>query len=326
MTDQERKVFADEISAGLSANPKSISSKWFYDEIGDDLFIKIMNMPEYYLTDCEFEIFNNQTDKIIESFDMRRSFDLYELGAGDGTKTIELLKQLNAKQFTYRPIDISTNAISNLQSRIKDELPEIVVEGISGEYFKVLKNLKNNRPKVVLFLGSNIGNLRDDQAKDFLSKLSDCMHIGDKLLLGVDLKKDASIILPAYNDAQGHTAQFNLNLLQRINRELGANYDLKKFRHTPVYDREEGIAKSYLECLEPTKVYIEALDQSFEFEHGERLFTEISRKYDIDTLKLLTESTGLELISTFYDSRKYFCDALFEKQYRLKQPKYQGGA
>ncbi|MDC1221160.1 L-histidine N(alpha)-methyltransferase [Salibacteraceae bacterium] len=308
-------AFGKEVEEGLKSNPKSLSSKWFYDEIGDKLFVDIMNMPEYYLTNCEFEIFSKQTNAIIDAFGVEDElgFDLFELGAGDGTKTIKLLNELSGHNFTYRPIDISGHAIDSLTNRIKKEVPKIKVEGIQGEYFNVLESLKTSRPKIILFLGSNIGNLLDDLAKKFLMQLSTSMNAGDKLLLGVDLKKPKSIVLPAYNDAGGITAKFNLNLLNRINRELGGSFDPMAFRHVAEYSEETGLAKSFIQSIKRQKVEIKNLDMTILFEEGEKVFLEVSRKYDDDILNAITLNTSLDLVQKFYDSRKYFCDLILEK-------------
>lgn len=315
MDKEALEQFAKEVSEGLSAIPKSLPSKYFYDERGDELFVKIMNSPEYYLTDCEFEIFSEQTDEVIRAFEVKgRYFDLYELGAGDGTKTMELLKGLTDYDFTYRPIDISSHAIETLEARVHHQLPNVAVEGMQGEYFGVLDAISSEHPKVILFMGSNIGNMLDQQAQQFLQKLSDTMRPGDKLLMGVDLKKKASVVLPAYNDAQGYTSEFNLNLLDRINRELGGEFDREKFIHAPEYDAKNGWAKSYLKSKENQEVSIAYLNRTFSFEEGERIDMEISRKYDDETIAKLSDRTGLSIRHKFYDKQNYFCDILFEHE------------
>jgi L-histidine N-alpha-methyltransferase len=220
MTEQ----FKTDVSVGLRSTPKRLSSKYFYDKIGDALFVQIMNMPEYYLTRSEFEIFSKQTQKLIDSFEIQKDnyFELIELGAGDGTKTKELLKELVGQKynFDYFPIDISQNALNHLDGALKNEIPDLNVQSKRGDYFQVLSSFKNsNHKKVVLFLGSNIGNLNDDLAHKFIYQLGANIKPDDVLLLGVDLIKSRDIVLPAYNDAAGITSRFNLNLLQRINNE-----------------------------------------------------------------------------------------------------------
>lgn len=309
------ELFANEVGEGLSQSPKRLSSKWFYDKKGDELFVQIMNMPEYYLTKCEEEIFANQTERLTSSliagFD---DFDLFELGAGDGSKTMHLLDALKSLNFTYRPIDISLNAIEQLEKRVAANIPGIQVEGIQDEYFEALSKLSGKRPKVILFMGSNIGNMLDDRANEFLLKLSATMQSGDRLLLGVDLIKDESIILPAYNDAQGITSEFNLNLLDRINRELGGDFNREMFSHTPQYDQDKGIAYSYITSLAEQDVSVKALDRTFHFQKEEKVFTEVSRKYDDRALQAITNHTSLVLKDKIFDSKSYFCDAIFEKE------------
>ncbi len=309
-------AFLKDVNAGLSAPSKWLSSKYFYDELGDALFVKIMHMPEYYLTDAELEIFTGQADAMIASFGIAdQPFDLIELGSGDGTKTIQLLKKLAGKvPFTYRPVDISMYALENLKERLEKEVPLAEVITMQGEYFQVLEDIgANGNTKVVLFLGSNMGNLSDKKAHAFIQKLARCFRKGDKLLLGLDLKKDPSVILSAYNDAAGITRAFNLNVLTRINRELGGNFDLEAFAHTPEYNAEAGAAESYLTSLKKQTVTIDALEKSFYFEEGERIHTEVSRKYDKETLEKIIEGSGLRVCTGFSDSRSYFTDFLLEK-------------
>ncbi len=308
-------TFAIDVKKGLESDPKFLSSKYFYDSVGDELFIKIMQLPEYYLTDCELEIFNEQSDKIIEAFKIQnQSFEIYELGAGDGTKTIELLKEIRHKNFRFIPIDISSNALNTLSEKLKGVLPELQIDARQGEYFEILNSLKGTEKKIILFLGSNIGNLNDNEARSFICNIASKMNNGDMFFLGVDLKKSKDIILPAYNDNQGITAEFNLNLLKRINHELGGTFDIKNFSHQPEYDEEAGVAYSYLQSEKEQVVFIKELNESFGFKKGEKIHTEISRKYDEQILQKIIAGSGLKLNKLFYDSRKYFCNALFEKQ------------
>ncbi len=306
--------FAKDVDAGLSGKKKTLPSRYFYDATGDEIFVQIMNMPEYYLTDAELEIFQNQTKSLINAFGMNgEHFEVVELGAGDGKKVIKMLQTLNGSNFTYAPIDISNNAIRKLRSRLLSEVPGLDFDGKQGEYFEVLEDLREVGKKIILFLGSNIGNLTDARAHEFMMKISGSMNPHDKLLIGFDLKKDPEIIEKAYNDPHGLTRDFNLNLLNRINRELGGNFSLDSFEHKPVYDDQEGIALSYLESLKDQEVHIEATGKNYRFEKGERIHTEISRKYDLDTIRSIAENTGLIIKETFYDHRRSFVDVLFEK-------------
>ncbi len=305
--------FAKDVRDGLSKDNKTLPSRYFYDEIGDDLFVKIMDTPEYYLTDSEMEIFTDRTDELVKLVNFDRKFDLIELGAGDGTKTIHLLKALPKSNFKYIPVDISSNALDLLSQRMKKAMPDLEIETRNLEYFSAIKTTESENPKLVLFLGSSLGNMLDDRAKEFLSQLAKCLRKGDKVLLGLDLKKSADIILPAYNDAKGFTREFNLNLLRRINKELEADFDLSKFEHQPVYDETKGIALSYLRSIEDQTVNISCLGCTFSFAEGEVIHTEISRKYDRPLVDQLIESTDLEIEAWITDSKEYFADIILEK-------------
>ena len=306
--------FAEDVDKGLSSSPKRLSSKYFYDSIGDQIFIKIMGMPEYYLTNCEFEILSSQSNEIIDAFELDENpFKIIELGAGDGTKTIQILKNLRKFNFTYEPIDISSDAIQNLEARINSELPWVNIKGEQGEYFKILDSIEGKQRKIILFLGSNIGNLTDEQSSEFILRLSEVMNAGDMILIGVDKKKPKEIVLPAYNDAQGYSRDFNLNLLERINRELGGDFDKSKFKHVPEYDESEGIALSYLESTEDQIVQIQYLEKSFSFAKGEKMHTEISRKYDDEIIERIIMDSGLKIEKVFTDRKKYFSDYLLKK-------------
>ncbi|MBD3637587.1 MAG: L-histidine N(alpha)-methyltransferase [Crocinitomicaceae bacterium] len=305
--------FKKDVSDGLNSDPKTLPSKYFYDETGDDLFVQIMNMPEYYLTRCEMEIFTEQTEHLINEFDLNTDepFELIELGAGDGSKTIKLLQRLleRGHNFHYNPVDISANALQGLEDMLAEKLPELKVKKQRGDYFGVLSSFKGDTTKkVVLFLGSNIGNMRDEKASDFIYRLGANLNPGDILLMGVDLIKPTEIVLPAYNDSNGITAKFNLNLLKRINRELGANFDLDNWSHAPTYSEETGIAKSFLRSDVDQEVYVEGIGQDFFFEEGELIHTEISRKYNDEILKDIISDTNFYYKSKIQDSRKFFAD------------------
>ncbi len=314
----QQTAFGQEVYEGLTAFPKYLSSKYFYDEIGDKLFQDIMAMPEYYLTDCELKIFENHKREIAELFAYHGiNFSLYELGAGDGKKTKILLQELlNQKaSFDYRPIDISQNALNQLQSSINNELPEVVINPLQGTYFDTLETIaaESDKRKIILFLGSNIGNLLHHQAIDFLIKLKDTMQGDDLLFVGMDQKKNPQTILDAYNDATGITEAFNKNVLTRINKELGGNFDKDKFLHWEVYDPETGTAKSYLVAKEAISVTVDALDLQVNFKPWETIHTEISQKYDDEVVKWLADQAGLEMTTSFTDKNQYYKNYVFKR-------------
>jgi L-histidine Nalpha-methyltransferase len=313
----QQNTFAEDILKGLSATPKFLSSKYFYDDEGSRLFQQIMSLPEYYLTRSEFEIFSTQTKEIFEAFTKNRTeFDLIELGAGDGTKTAVLIDYFLRQNidFTYTPIDISQEAIDLLSDKFKTEFANLQMNAKVGDYFKILETLKSesSRPKILMFLGSNIGNFGAEQSASFFKSLRGVMNETDLLFVGMDLQKDPRVILAAYDDAQKVTAQFNLNLLRRINRELGANFDLEKFSHYATYHPIEGAARSFLISLETQKVFIESLNQTFHFNAWEPIFMEISQKYNLEMIKNLTQKCGFRVKQNFFDKKNYFVDSLWK--------------
>ncbi|MFT5964664.1 MAG: L-histidine N-alpha-methyltransferase, partial [Flavobacterium sp.] len=243
-------------------------------------------------------------------------FELIELGAGDGSKTKELLRMIDAKnfKFDYFPIDISINSLKLLKQDLNEELPNVSVQTKQGDYFGVLASLKESKlPKIVLFLGSNIGNMSDEMAAQFIYNLSATLQAGDKLVLGVDLIKPKELVLPAYDDHQGITAKFNLNLLKRINDELGGNFDLNNFEHQAEYNEEEGIAKSFITSTIQQKVTIKAMEKSFEFAAAEKIHTEVSRKYNDAILTKIIANTDFRICNKIMDSKDYFADYILER-------------
>ncbi len=309
--------FEMEVYKGLTDYPKHLSSKYIYDERGDKLFQDIMEMPSYYLTDCEYEIFERHKKKITRLFTGNGPFDLIELGAGDGKKTKILLKELSEQQvdFTYVPIDISKNALSNLYNAIREELPKVNMETLQGTYFQALKGISNRKSrKVILFLGSNIGNLEHKQAIGFMTKLQQLMQPEDLLFMGFDQKKDPSVILEAYNDKEGITAAFNKNILARINTELKADFDLDQFTHWEVYNPESGTAKSYLVSKIEQKVAIPKLELEVHFKPWETIHTEISQKYDDETITWLAQKSNLTIEAHFTDTKKQFKNYVLRKK------------
>jgi L-histidine N-alpha-methyltransferase len=310
--------FKQEVYQGLTSYPKFLSSKYIYDKAGDALFQDIMNMPEYYITNTEFSILEAYKEQLAQHFSNdEKPFHLIEMGAGDGKKTKILLHHFTDKKldFTFCPIDISHNALDSLQANLKGEIPELATEPMQGTYFETLKklNFATDERKVILFLGSNIGNLLHDQAIEFLSQIQKYMQPNDLLFIGFDQKKHPQILLDAYNDTTGITASFNKNLLVRINRELEADFDMDSFMHWEVYDPESGTAKSYLVAQSPQEVRIEKLNLDIAFDAWETIHTEISQKYDDKTVHWLAEKSGLKVLETFSDAKNYYKNYLFTK-------------
>lgn len=317
ITDNATQQFADDVHDGLSSDPKTLSSKYFYDAQGDKIFQAIMQMPEYYLTNCEYEIFEQQKDKILEAIHTGQKFNLVELGAGDGFKTKLLLEHFIDKgvEFEYYPVDISGDVLFHLSRDLSSKWPDLKVTSLNFEYFKALERLNelDSSPKVILFLGSNIGNFGPAQSSSFFRKLYEVMNEGDLLLCGVDLKKDPQVILDAYNDKAGITRSFNLNLLTRINRELGGNFEVNQFEHYPCYDPFTGEARSYLISKKKQEVFLSSTSSSYQFEYAEPIHMEISRKYSLAQLEQLAADSGFEVVNHFLDCKHYFTDSLWRK-------------
>jgi L-histidine N-alpha-methyltransferase len=327
----ELTQFAEDVLRGLSSSPKQLSSRYFYDDEGSRLFMEIMKLPEYYPTRAEMKIFTEQKAAICKAFTERGHscpqpaedadentgvpIDLIELGAGDGTKTAVLIEHLLATgaDFTYQPIDISQEANDALEAKFKKKFPDLRIDPHTGDYFKVLGSLKNGngRRKVILFLGSNIGNFLRDNAVAFFRSLREVMNENDRLFIGFDMQKDPRTIVAAYDDKQGVTAEFNLNLLRRINRELGGDFDLDKFSHYAQYRPMECAARSFLISREKQTVTIKALNRSFDFEQWEAIFMEISQKYTHAMIDELAGDGGFEIAQEFYNGEDFYIDSLW---------------
>jgi len=308
------ETFALDVLVGLSETPKRLSSKYFYDDRGSRLFQKIMELPEYYLTNCEFDILSNQQNQF-SGLVNHEAFNLVELGAGDGRKTSLLLEYFlkNGLNFRYVPIDISEGVMRTLTTSLDKKFPALVTEGIIAEYFQGLKWLQANNQKrnLVLLLGSNLGNFNKTQANSFLRHLWNTLNDGDYVVIGFDLKKDINLMVGAYNDPQGVTSDFNLNLIRRINRELGGNFNVDKFRHYATYDVFTGAMESYLVSQEKQQVFIKQIGRAFSFEEWEPIHTEYSYKYLVSDIEELAVSTGYEIIRNLYDSNRFFVDSIW---------------
>lgn len=302
---------------GLSSPQKYLSSKYFYDDKGSKIFQDIMKMPEYYLTDCELEIFQSNKQEILKEFaGQEQQFEILELGAGDGLKTKVLLSHFlkTNTDFNYIPIDISEDAVKNMVAEFEKEMPDLHINGQIGDYFDLIGDfkLKSQKKKIILFLGSNIGNFSGPLALDFLTSLRNVLNPNDQVFIGFDLKKDPDTIMNAYNDPHGHTAAFNLNLLERLNNEIGANFHLDNFKHHEVYNPQSGAAKSYLISQKDQEVYIAELDKTFSFKKWESIFMERSQKYDMNLINGLALNSGFEIVRNFYDERQFFVNSLWK--------------
>jgi L-histidine Nalpha-methyltransferase len=312
--DIKTSQFYTDVIKGLTTNPKRLSSKYFYDAKGDKIFQELMNCEEYYPTKCELEIFSEQTGELAQAIAGDGGpFDLIELGAGDAMKSTYLLRYLIDQKidFTYLPIDISDNVISYLNNTLPLTLPGVKITGLNGEYFDMLKKaaILSTRRKVVMFLGSNVGNMPVSEAIGFIKELNRHLSPGDMLLIGIDLKKAPKTVLAAYNDKEGITKRFNLNLLERINRELSGDFDLQQFDHYATYDPETGACKSYLVSLNDQTVHIG--DETIRFAKDEYIYMEISQKFTIKQTEQMAREANFTPVRELFDSKQWFMDAVW---------------
>lgn len=297
-----RATFLQDVLAGLNASPKSLPCQYFYDEAGSQLFEQITTLPEYYPTRTETGILRAHAAEIAAV--LGEEVLLVEYGAGASTKTRILLDALEALS-GYVPIDVSEAFLLQTAEQVRRDYPGLHVSPIVGN-FMIRLGLPagaTGRP-VGFFPGSTIGNLSDQEITDFMSAARDLLGPESQFLIGVDLRKDPSILVPAYDDAAGVTAAFNLNLLTRINRELGADFQLSGFQHRAIWNDAASRVEMHLESLKDQTVQI-GQDQ-IEFATGETIHTENSRKFSIDTLMPLFEQTGWTLKSQWLDDRRYF--------------------
>lgn len=310
-----KNAFRADIIKGLSEEPKKLLSKYFYDDEGSRTFQKIMAMPEYYLTRCELDIFKNRTDALSDALlPDDQAFDLIELGAGDATKSVYLLRHLLDKgaKFTYMPIDISGAILSVLEEKLAAQLPQLGVKTLEGDYFDMLESATaaSDRRKIVLFLGGNIGNMEQEEALQFCRTVREKLNPGDLFLIGFDLKKNPKVILDAYNDPTGITARFNLNLLTRINRELGADFKTEQFQHYQHYDPISGACRSFLVSLCQQQVNVDG--NTFHFDENELIDMEISQKFSATDIAAMATATGFLVVNEIKDSKKWFVDAVWQ--------------
>lgn len=308
-------ALANHVLQGLARMPKTLSSMYFYDDEGSRLFQQIMQLPEYYPTRTELGIFTHKTAAISEALRPagNTAFRLLELGAGDGLKTKVLLRHLlEAKvPFTYEPVDISKAALTGLADSLQQELPQLRVKPIETDYFSALAQVEQDAaPKAVLFLGSNIGNFLPEDRLSFLRALASHLGPADRLLIGFDLQKDPRLIRAAYDDSQGITAAFNLNLLTRLNRELGADFDLSHWSHYTDYNPLDGAVRSFLVSRRRQKVNFAALKHTVSFAAWEVIHTENSYKFTRAQIKELAAAADLQVLDFFTDDQQYFADVV----------------
>ncbi|MBI3974440.1 MAG: L-histidine N(alpha)-methyltransferase [Chloroflexi bacterium] len=314
----QRTTFAEDVAAGLTATPKSLPCRYFYDEEGSLLFEAICELPEYYVTRAEREILEAHANEIAAQ--VPSATTLVELGSGSAAKTRLLLdaffrhrQQQRRQHLCYVPIDISRSMLEESSHALLNDYPALEIRAIAAEYDDGLRFLRaeSERPKLILWLGSNVGNLERAEAARFLGRVRATMTPADRLLMGVDLRKSREVLEPAYDDAQGVTARFNLNLLARINRELGGEFDLDAFEHRAHYDEVVGRIEMYLVSTRTQRVRIRDLDLTVSFEPGEPIHTENSYKYSLAEIDALSAAAGLAVEARWLDRGERFAVNLF---------------
>jgi L-histidine N-alpha-methyltransferase len=321
--NREFEEFANDVAMCLASESKYLSPKYLYDKVGSQLFEQICLQPEYYLTRTEASILHKYAPVISKL--VGSNIKIIELGSGSSSKTAILLSHFSSqeKRIYYFPIDISSSTLTESIRRLKAQFPNASIVGIRSDYNNGIdraatecmateKNNNNNIPytKLVLFLGSSIGNFELIEARSFLRSVRQKLHTSDFLLVGFDLQKDESVLNAAYNDKAGITAKFNLNLLARINRELGGNFELGKFEHCAFYSREQHRIEMHLVSKTDQRLYIRALDKTFSLRKGESIHTENSYKYSLNQIAALAEDCGFRIEKSFTDKKRWFDLAL----------------
>ncbi|MDQ3887950.1 MAG: L-histidine N(alpha)-methyltransferase [Thermoproteota archaeon] len=319
----EFEEFAIDVARCLASNNKYLNPKYLYDKVGSQLFEQICLQPEYYLTRMEASILSKYAPVISKL--VGSNIKIIELGSGSSSKTAILLSYLSSqkKRIYYFPIDISSSVLIESERKLKSQFPNASIIGIRSDYdtgidraaaecMVIGNNNKNiHYTKLLLFLGSSIGNFEFIEAQSLLRSLREKLHTNDFLLIGFDLQKDESVLNIAYNDSAGMTAKFNLNLLARINRELGGNFDLGKFEHSAFYSRERHRIEMHLVSKTDQQLYIGALGKTFALRRGESIHTENSYKYSLSQIAALAENCGFTLEKNFTDEKRWFDLALF---------------
>jgi L-histidine N-alpha-methyltransferase len=303
----ELPAIASDVLAGLAATPKRLHPKWFYDARGSELFEQITELPEYYLTRTEQEILRRHAGEMLAA--TGSGLTLIELGAGSATKTDLLIEALLRRQLSvqYVPIDVSRSALVAAAQRLRRQFPRVQVRPHVTDFTTDFPHLQAlHGRKLVLFIGSSIGNFEPVEARDLLQRLRAQLEPGDALLLGTDLVKAPEVLVPAYDDSQGVTAAFNKNLLARMNRELDGNFDLSRFHHLALWNTAESRMEMHLESTHLQRVCLKALGMAVEFRAGETIHTENSYKYTLGSTRRLLRDAGFRPESVWTDERKWF--------------------
>lgn len=306
------KSLARDVRLGLSARQKALPPKYFYDDRGSRLFDRICDTPEYYPTRTELALLDRIADTLI---DAARPTDLVELGSGAARKTRRLLDAMgrSGRPGRYVPFDVSESMLVDSSRQLLHDYPWLTIHGVVGDYEEHLDRIPRGERRLILFIGSTLGNFAPNEAVRFLSRIREQMKENDRLLLGTDLVKNRAVLDAAYNDAQGLTAAFNKNVLSVINRELHADFEPDSFEHVAFFEPEKNQVEMYLRSRRRQEVHIRALDMSVHFEEGETIHTEVSRKFTRASLSRTLERAGLQLSEWYTPENEYFALSLSRK-------------
>ncbi len=293
------------IADGLDASPRTVNARYFYDEVGSQLFDRICSLPEYYQTRTERHLLMGVAPGVVRQ---TGAGELMELGSGMSTKTRVLLDAMDAagQLERYVPFDVSEATLRQVALELVDEYPDLSVHGVAGDFTLDIRHIPRGQDRLTLFLGGTIGNFLPDDAAAFLADVADTMCEGDHLLLGTDLVKDPSRLEAAYNDSEGITAEFNRNSLRHLNRRLDADFVPDAFEHRAFYDAEHHRIEMWLHARARQVVYARKLAREFAFEAGEGIRTEVSVKFDRPRVEALLAAAGFEFRDWFVDSERLF--------------------
>jgi len=296
--------FLADVIAGLSSNPRTLPCKYFYDERGAALFQKICELPEYYITRTEIDILDRNRAEIASH--LGSNIELIGLGTGAGTKTRILIEALDSPA-VYVPVDISDKQLCESSALFRKIFTDLEILPVCADYLQPVALPSPSRKaarNIVYFPGSTIGNFEPDEAAEFLRRIANVCHPDGGLLIGADLKKDPHVLEAAYNDSAGVTAQFNLNLLDRVNRELGADFDLDQWRHRAIYNSSAGRIEMYL--ISEIDQFVHLDEHKFHFRRGEKITTEFSYKYAPEDFATLAAKAGFEFARIWTDDARLF--------------------
>lgn len=301
LSDDDHDVqLRDDVRRGLTAAPKSLPPKWFYDKVGSELFDQITRLPEYYPTEAERRILVDAADEIVELAD---ADSLAELGSGSSDKTRVLLDAMErgGRLSAYLPLDVSETALIDAARVLRERYPNLVVDGVVGDFDRHLGEVPRRGRRMVAFLGGTIGNYPPVARRDLLASIARMLAPGETFLVGTDLVKAPERLIAAYDDSAGVTAAFNRNVLDVVNRELGADFDPDAFDHVAVWNAEEAWIEMRLRARSRQRVTVPALDLMVEFADGEDLLTEISAKFTLDGLAAELADVGLDVVGSWTD-------------------------